>query len=331
MTFKRYYEQFDVYSTLFPIQAFAVLASFPLFYLYILNVTSAKDLLLRNVAPHFALPIIWGISLFILMYNSMNSHERFLFISEHVYTESIDILKFKIGYFLYRGGKYVYIFQSAVYLYLIIKLYKENNIKTNEIFSNSEGVNLAWLRYIGLAFIFVFIFNLIMHGLKLNYISTHHYLVIVSYIVFSSFFMLLGLLSIKQKNIYNQIAINYEDKKEEQNGKELNIHLINKYLNDQKPYLNPEYNIYNMCSEFNINRTYISNIINRDYGINFKTLINSHRIDDAKQMIALIHRQKKSIVLNKIAKDVGFNSYATFLRVFKQIEGVSPSEYIDNL
>ena len=331
MTFNRYYENFDIYSTWFPFQAFAVLTSFPLFFLYILSVASTKKLSIKTICFHFILPLIMGISMFLLMFGFMNKHERFLFISEHVYSQSINILKFNIGYILYRGGKIIYILQSVFYLILTIKLYRNHVKKTSDIFSNDEGVDLSWLKYIGIAFVIVFIFNLIMHGLKLNYISTHNLLVIVSYIIFNSFFMLLGILSIKQKPIFDNFAYKYESIIDDNLAKELSIVAINNYLKDEKPYLNPKYSIYDMCSKFNINRTYISNIINKDYGNNFKTLINSFRINDAKKIIKEYKSRNELFVLKEIASDVGFNSYATFLRVFKQHIGVSPKEYVDNI
>ena len=121
MTFNRYFEHFNIYSTLFPLQVFAVLNSFPLFYLYFTSVTNPSKNKIKGVIYHFILSFVLGLTFYVLMYIFMSSHERYLFISEHLYNKSIDLSSFNIGYFLYRGGKLLYILQSCFYFFFIFK------------------------------------------------------------------------------------------------------------------------------------------------------------------------------------------------------------------
>ena len=324
MTYNRYYENSVIYSKLFPLQVIAVFNSFPLFYLYLKGIVSEKKYTKLSIYKHFLLSLFFGIIFIVLMYFYMNEQERLLFIKKQLFFNNIDIVKFKIGYYLYRYGKIIYVLQSVYYLILIIKLYKNNIKKSGERFSNSEGVDLIWLRNIGIAFIFVFIFNFIMHILKLKYITNHDLLVTVSYVVFSLFFMSIGVLAYNQKQIYTKQLSEFEFDVTKIKEK-ININHIDGYLKTEKAYLNPDFNIYDLCKKFNTNRSYISNIINKESNTNFRTFINKYRINEAKKIIKDVKTHNLDISLEEISTKVGFNSYVTFLRVFKGFEKMSPT------
>ena len=108
----------------------------------------------------------------------------------------------------------------------------------------------------------------------------------------------------------------------------LSMDNIKVYMDKEKQYLNYEFNIYDICKKFETNRTYISNMINNEYGNNFRTMVNDYRIRDAKEKIKL--NLNNYFKLENIAKESGFSSYSSFLRAFKQIEGASPTDYIKN-
>jgi len=54
--------------------------------------------------------------------------------------------------------------------------------------------------------------------------------------------------------------------------------------------------------------------------------LNEYRINYVKKLISENNLQK--VTLMYIYTEAGFSNQATFNRVFKQIEGVTPSEYI---
>lgn len=71
-----------------------------------------------------------------------------------------------------------------------------------------------------------------------------------------------------------------------------------------------------------INEHHLSRIINRHFSKNFNELINGYRIEDAKRRLRTEPSQ-----ITTIAFEVGFNSIASFNRVFKDLVGTSPTEY----
>jgi AraC-like DNA-binding protein len=69
----------------------------------------------------------------------------------------------------------------------------------------------------------------------------------------------------------------------------------------------------------------LSMIINRHFGANFYTFINSYRIDEAKRMLK--DPAKIDITITEIYLAVGFNSKSVFYTFFKKLEGMTPTKY----
>lgn len=70
------------------------------------------------------------------------------------------------------------------------------------------------------------------------------------------------------------------------------------------------------------NSTYLSRIFKEDCGIGFAEYLNQIRVGQAKCLI-----EQTDTRLKEIVKQVGFNNYTYFFKVFKGIEGVTPVEY----
>lgn len=77
-----------------------------------------------------------------------------------------------------------------------------------------------------------------------------------------------------------------------------------------------------------INTLYIAKSIKLNGYSGFSHYINFCRIQYVKKLIEESDLSK--ITLMYIYTSAGFNSQSTFNRVFKQIEGVTPTEYIFN-
>jgi len=78
-----------------------------------------------------------------------------------------------------------------------------------------------------------------------------------------------------------------------------------------------------LAEKVGINEHYLSRIINHYFGKNFNELINGYRIEEAKIRL----RDEPGTQITVIGFEVGFNSIASFNRVFKEKAGVSPTEW----
>ncbi|MEC3877145.1 helix-turn-helix domain-containing protein [Chryseobacterium salviniae] len=101
---------------------------------------------------------------------------------------------------------------------------------------------------------------------------------------------------------------------------------IKAYLEKNNPFKDPDFSIQQLATELNSNSTYISRAINMNTNMNFKTFINKYRINQVKQDLNDIDSNKYTLMY--IYTSAGFKYQSTFNKVFKQIENITPSEYI---
>ena len=91
-------------------------------------------------------------------------------------------------------------------------------------------------------------------------------------------------------------------------------------------YLDPDLNIQKLASLIEINPSLLSAAINQLFGKNFRNYVNSYRLKHVKKRLTDPAYAHMSIM--GIALESGFNSEASFYRIFKSVEGMSPKEYI---
>ena len=146
---------------------------------------------------------------------------------------------------------------------------------------------------------------------------------------------LLLVFGLLQPAIYIDKPVNLEERKEEANkyirsglSKQQLSEIgqtISTYIEIQKPYLNPEYNLELMAKDLNITRQNLSQAINDEIGKNFYQLINEFRVTEFKTY--LNNPKMNHITFLGLSYEAGFNSKSSFYRVFKEITGETPTEY----
>ncbi|MBL1220624.1 helix-turn-helix transcriptional regulator [Chryseobacterium sp. L7] len=94
----------------------------------------------------------------------------------------------------------------------------------------------------------------------------------------------------------------------------------------QHSFTDADFTISKLSHLIKINNLYIAKAIKRNGYDNFSHYINFCRIQYVKQLIG--ENDLSKITLMYIYTSSGFSSQSTFNRVFKQIEGVTPTEYI---
>jgi AraC-like DNA-binding protein len=104
---------------------------------------------------------------------------------------------------------------------------------------------------------------------------------------------------------------------------------IERYFEEKQPYQNPDFNIQQLATDLNSNVTYISKALNQKNGNNFKAFLNNYRISEVKRN--LNDKEHEKFTLKHIYNKAGFIHQSTFNRVFREVEGVTPSEYIEKL
>lgn len=93
-----------------------------------------------------------------------------------------------------------------------------------------------------------------------------------------------------------------------------------------KLFRNADLTISELSSTIKVNNNYISKAIKINGFDNFNHYINTHRVIYVKNK--LHSDELKTMTLMHIYSEAGFKNQSTFNKVFKKIEGVTPSEYI---
>lgn len=96
-------------------------------------------------------------------------------------------------------------------------------------------------------------------------------------------------------------------------GQALKIRHLEAYMHKNKPYLNPKLKITEVVRELNTNRTTLSLLINRTYGMNFCRYVNRFRLKEFEE----IKSNPKNVNLSKqeLVIKAGFSDYRGYRRV----------------
>jgi AraC-like DNA-binding protein len=96
------------------------------------------------------------------------------------------------------------------------------------------------------------------------------------------------------------------------------------YMDSNKPYLKSDLKISELADSLAVPYYQLSQLINDEFLVNFYDFINKYRVEEAKKLLIEGNRNYKILA---IAYEVGFNSKATFNRVFKKTTDLTPSEF----
>lgn len=98
---------------------------------------------------------------------------------------------------------------------------------------------------------------------------------------------------------------------------------IEQYFTQKKAYLDPELTMKKVANELNIPLHHLSIVLNDKFGHTFSDYVNMHRIEEVKRKLTA----QPHIKIESIGYECGFNSKATFNRVFKKYCRQTPSAY----
>lgn len=97
---------------------------------------------------------------------------------------------------------------------------------------------------------------------------------------------------------------------------------VRKLMELDKVYHEHTFSRADLAREVGTSENTLSRVINIAFGRSFPRLLNEFRVEDAKRML-----HDPSIPINVLASEVGFNSLASFNRVFRSMTGETPSAY----
>lgn len=103
------------------------------------------------------------------------------------------------------------------------------------------------------------------------------------------------------------------------------IEEFERHIKTEKNYLNSNLSLESVAEKLNINKSYLSRIINSELEKSFTDYVNELRVEEAK--FYMTNPEFKNYTLISIGLEAGFNSKSAFNTAFKKFTGMTPSQY----
>lgn len=306
------------------------LALGPLIYLYVKSITTSNFRFKKNYFWHFALAfivIIYRFSIFI--YDSQqpgfaDNQNGYLKIElDEAYVQTVM--------------SYVETAYMLIYLAFTLQLFYSYRKKIMQYFSNTYKLELNWILSFLILFSISFLYGTIQDIIGSSFIDLGYeqrwwlnlfVAVITVYVGVKGYFTDTTKLNKLDFSFSPKIISIPESNSntEPKSFSKQDIIQIKSLMKNDKAYLNPELNLSDLAKMAKMNRGQLSEIINSGFGKNFNDFVNEYRVEAFKNMLK--EDMHKQLSLLGIAQECGFNSKATFNRVFKKLTSFSPTEFL---
>ena len=306
------------------IYCFCNLAVFPLYYLYIEELTDYRPNRWRQAIC--LLPSLLGGMAVGLLYILMDRQEMTLFIEHYLYGNEFASLSGLIFWqaMIHVAVRIVFALQVPLVLYFGFRRITAYNAVVETNYSDIEGKRIVWVKTLLVLFavtsLVSFVFNLIGRQRFIDEVVP----LAIPAVLFSMLLLLIGHVGLNQRfsvqDIEAEVFLESEPIPEDCAYSEL-LEKIRKLMSEEKLYLYPNLKVSDLARLLNSNRNYIYNAINVEMGISFSDYINSQRIDYASQLL----KANPELSINDVMFKSGFTSTSAFYRNFKKFKGITPT------
>ena len=104
---------------------------------------------------------------------------------------------------------------------------------------------------------------------------------------------------------------------------------IHEYLVNEKPFLQPDFNIATICQHFDAPQHHIYYCFSKILNESFPAYRNRLRVEYAKSLLA--KGLTENLTIDAIGRQSGFNSRAVYFAAFRKETGMTPGEYLASL
>ncbi|MFT5757965.1 MAG: AraC-like DNA-binding protein [Alteromonadaceae bacterium] len=206
-------------------------------------------------------------------------------------------------------------------------------------YSNLDALCYTWLKFLVIGFIFIRlwgVFNLLTYtlltfllddsGLELinfdlmGIMANYGQLLLVSLLLY---FSLADSRHILRVNIETLEGVVKTKNSHGYTAEQVNR--VKRHMEKKRPYLNSQLKIDDLAHQISVSPKLLSNLINREFKMNFFEYINSYRVKEICGYLANPDMSAQSAI--DLAFRAGYNSKTSFNRLFKLETGSTPSQY----
>jgi len=312
-----------------------VFLKLPFLYLYLVSFIYANFKLKWKHLLH-AIPFIIDILVFVPRFYSQDLAGQFAFF-EADDAAPRRIIEVQISYILIHSQITVYL----VAMFVLVNRYRRLLL---ENYSNASLLNYKWL----FQFLIVFSTTSIMASLKNLFLffgseEAFFYSMLITSLIAMSYIIWIVFKTITQPELFRGIDSKLQlvttmvndnslAEKDNLNAKiELpakfneKVHLVNDYMTENEPFLDPSLTIYDLAKQITMPVKELSLLINHDLNQHFFDFVNGFRIRKAMEILS--DPKRKELTVLEVLYDVGFNSKSSFNTAFKKYTRLTPTEY----
>lgn len=325
--------QFEAYLLFDVIYVFSSLSVYPMYYWYIKLLTVESGFNLGNLKmflPAFILSSVTGL-VFILM----SSSERMEYLRSYLF--QLDEVKnhsslLTIQHIVFVAGRIVFAIQVFVFIIWGRKLVIQYNSRIANFYSDLEDKKLVWVNLLLYSFFATSLMSIIFNLIGRTVFIDSIFLLLIPSSIFSILLFFIGFQGYMQNhtvtNLVEDEKISSEFSLKEYNQAQLKDKLLTLF-DQQKIYKQCDLKITQVALLLQTNRTYVSILINTEFKCTFSEFVNQYRILEAKKLMA--DSKQQNFTLEYISDVSGFGSVNSFIRIFKESEGLTPGKFKEKL
>lgn len=281
----------------------------PLIYCYVKHLVNRRAVFTKRDLIHF-IPVLFQTGLYWFLTFQPYDYRRWFWFDVHrPITQRIEF----IGTFL----------SLFIYLLLSVRLLKHYQTWLKENTSETSRVNLNWLKVL-LAIIFVWSGQWLLEiVLREVFNSYYEY-------DFAAFILTVLIVVTALGSVWQTEIVALEVAEAPMQKPTVDQEILEKIVREMgigKYYLYPQLSLKVFAKEIGLPSRTVSEHLNHGLNISFIDFVNEHRVTEVKRRLDNGEGERYTIL--GIALEAGFNSKATFHRVFKQFTGVPPGEYLE--
>ena len=314
-------QNYNVYFYFDSIYTLAYLLVYPMYHIYVRLLTVDSHFSLKK---HFKFLLIPFILFFLKLtgYIIMGKESGMEYITQVLVGGAKPQGMFKLMKTIFMVGRFVFLGQTVFYLIFSFVLIRQNNIKIQDYYSNTDERRLNWLQFFNISFAFTSMSSAVLAALGRNFFLENTFYLLIPSIVFTVMLFVIGLLGNYQRAIFTEIDSKLDAQDEGKPPLRLKSKL-DALFEKEKVYKNPDLKIWDISSMLGTNRTYVSRIINSEYNRNFCSHVNHYRIEHAKSLVM----SNPNLTHEQIAELSGFGSVNSLARAFQTKEGVTLGQF----
>lgn len=225
-----------------------------------------------------------------------------------------------------------YVFNISLLIF-ILKMVKRHQEKIGDFYSDIENKTLSWIKMIVYIFLFFHTLWILEDIVGVQNEELSQFFAMASNIL--TFFMIywIGYNGFSQSEMF-KLSLFLDEERivetvEDVSETEGEFNKIMLKIQQEKLFSITGVNLKFLASQLELKEKELSRLINKHTNNNFYHFINQFRVDEFKNL--LLSPKAKQLSLLGLAEEAGFSSKSTFYTAFKNVEGITPKQYQNQL